>query len=128
MMSDYKLMRRTRPDGNCFFRAFAFAYFETLLNDPTELERFSQVATKTKNDLIKLGVLAFTVEDFHDNVSLASTKKGSNRSLSSFKESWTRFEPKKCQLLSNFWKSSMNRECQTTLWCTFGLLHRVTCS
>lgn len=69
MKADYEMMRRTRPDGNCFFRAFAFAYFESLLNDPLELDRFSQVATKTKNDLIKLGVLAFTVEDFHDNVS-----------------------------------------------------------
>lgn len=73
MKDDYGMMRRTRPDGNCFFRAFAFAYFESLLNDDIELERFSQVATKTKNDLIKLGVLAFTVEDFHDNVSLFAT-------------------------------------------------------
>lgn len=69
MKKEYELMRRTRPDGNCFFRAFAFAYFESLLNDSIELDRFSQVATKTKDDLIKLGVLAFTVEDFHDNVS-----------------------------------------------------------
>ena len=26
--SKYSKIRRTRPDGNCFFRALAFAYFE----------------------------------------------------------------------------------------------------
>ena len=26
--SKYSNVRRTRPDGNCFFRAVAFAYFE----------------------------------------------------------------------------------------------------
>lgn len=35
----YKSIRRTRPDGNCFFRAFAFAYFERLLENQEEYER-----------------------------------------------------------------------------------------
>lgn len=32
-------MRRTRGDGNCFYRAFGFAYLEQLLNDKEELAR-----------------------------------------------------------------------------------------
>ena len=28
LASKYSRIRRTRPDGNCFFRAIAFAYFE----------------------------------------------------------------------------------------------------
>ena len=28
LASKYSKIRRTRPDGNCFFRALAFAYFE----------------------------------------------------------------------------------------------------
>ena len=38
-MSKYCRLRRTRGDGNCFFRAFAFAYLETLLEDHSDLPR-----------------------------------------------------------------------------------------
>ena len=38
-MSKYTKLRRTRGDGNCFFRAFAFAYMETLLGDNSDLPR-----------------------------------------------------------------------------------------
>lgn len=106
MKVDYELMRRTRPDGNCFFRAFAFAYFESLLDDLTELERFSRVATKTKDDLIKLGVLAFTVEDFHDNVRLFNPFIIDSK-FRSFKPFWTRFAPRKSQILNSYSTFSM---------------------
>ena len=59
-------MRRTRPDGNCFYRAFGYAYLESLLNDELELNRFSAILEERKNDLIALGFPAFTVEDFYD--------------------------------------------------------------
>ena len=35
----YSKMRRTRGDGNCFFRAFAFACMEKLLNKELEMKR-----------------------------------------------------------------------------------------
>jgi hypothetical protein len=35
----YKSMRRTRPDGNCFFRAFSYAYLEQLLDNREEYDR-----------------------------------------------------------------------------------------
>ncbi|KAJ8895452.1 hypothetical protein PR048_000785 [Dryococelus australis] len=66
LMEKYKNIRRTRPDGNCFFRAFAYAYFEYLLDNKKEYERFHEVAQKSKDDLVSLGFPQFTVEDFHD--------------------------------------------------------------
>ncbi|KAK6636326.1 hypothetical protein RUM43_009985 [Polyplax serrata] len=66
LSSKYKSIRRTRPDGNCFFRAFAYAYFERLLEDKQEYQRFYDIASKSKETLVNLGFPKFTVEDFHD--------------------------------------------------------------
>ncbi|KAK7868997.1 hypothetical protein R5R35_013915 [Gryllus longicercus] len=66
LSAKYKSMRRTRPDGNCFFRAFSYAYLEQLLNNPEEYERFYALASKSKDNLVALGFPQFTVEDFHD--------------------------------------------------------------
>lgn len=65
---DYDYLRRTRPDGNCFFRAFGFAYFESLLNDinQDELDRFIKFTKTSKDELIKLGLPSVTIEDFFD--------------------------------------------------------------
>ena len=62
-------MRRTRPDGNCFFRGFTFAYFEFLLTNEAELDKFIDLIDKCKDMLVKSGFLFFTIEDFHDTVS-----------------------------------------------------------
>ena len=64
----YDHFRRTRPDGNCFFRAFGFAYFESLLNENNkeELDRFIKLAKTSKEELIQLGLPSVTVEDFSD--------------------------------------------------------------
>ncbi|KAG8322176.1 ubiquitin thioesterase otubain-like [Homalodisca vitripennis] len=66
LSSKYKSIRRTRPDGNCFFRGFAFAYFERLLENQEEYKRFRDVALHSKDFLISLGFPQFTLEDFHD--------------------------------------------------------------
>lgn len=65
---DYEFLRRTRPDGNCFFRAFGFAYFESLMEDEDhkELDKFIKFIKTSKDDLIKLGLPAVTIEDFFD--------------------------------------------------------------
>lgn len=65
---DYEFLRRTRPDGNCFFRAFGFAYFESLLHDTNhdELDKFIKFTKTSKDDLIKLGLPSVTIEDFFD--------------------------------------------------------------
>lgn len=65
----YSYFRRTRPDGNCFFRAFSYAYLEKLINNKEEFVKFRELAFKSKDNLVELGFPRFTVEDFHDTVS-----------------------------------------------------------
>ncbi|CAG9129265.1 hypothetical protein JYU34_008406 [Plutella xylostella] len=66
LTSKYKHIRRTRPDGNCFFRAFSYAYLENLLTDKTEYEKFYEIAKNSKDILVALGFSQFTVEDFYE--------------------------------------------------------------
>ncbi|XP_077989650.1 ubiquitin thioesterase OTUB1-like [Glandiceps talaboti] len=66
LMTQYTHIRRTRGDGNCFFRAFGFSYLEYLLQDKEEFARFKDVAAKSKDMLVELGFPQFTIEDFHD--------------------------------------------------------------
>ncbi|ALC43859.1 CG4968 [Drosophila busckii] len=61
----YKFIRRTRPDGNCFFRAFAYAYLEYLVTHSAAYESFFKLAEASKDKLITLGFPSFTLEDFH---------------------------------------------------------------
>lgn len=68
----YSFIRRTRPDGNCFFRAFSYAYLERLINNKEEYDKFRELAVQSKNNLVALGFPQFTVEDFHDTVSQQS--------------------------------------------------------
>lgn len=71
---DYQYLRRTRPDGNCFFRAFSFAYFESFIptGDKTdqanqdELDKFIKFIKESKEHLIDLGLPAVTIEDFFE--------------------------------------------------------------
>lgn len=65
---DYNFFRRTRPDGNCFYRAFGFSYFESLLIDTNtdELDRFIKFTKLSKQELIDLGLPSITIEDFYD--------------------------------------------------------------
>lgn len=69
LASKYKYIRRTRPDGNCFFRAFSFANIERLLEERNEFDAFYKLAESSKNSLVELGFPQFTVEDFYDTVS-----------------------------------------------------------
>ncbi|XP_068143530.1 ubiquitin thioesterase otubain-like [Drosophila tropicalis] len=62
----YKYMRRTRPDGNCFFRAFAYSYLEYLTCNSHAYQEFLRLAEGSKDKLIELGFPSFTLEDFHE--------------------------------------------------------------
>nr|KAF6279499.1 OTU deubiquitinase, ubiquitin aldehyde binding 1 [Pipistrellus kuhlii] len=62
----YSYIRKTRPDGNCFYRAFGFSHLEALLDDSKELQRFKAVSAKSKEDLVAQGFTEFTIEDFHN--------------------------------------------------------------
>lgn len=67
LKSRYSKLRRTRGDGNCFFRAFGFAYMESLLKDGTDLERFKAAVVTVRDALLAVGYPSFTLEDFHDS-------------------------------------------------------------
>lgn len=72
LSSKYKYIRRTRPDGNCFFRAFSYANIERLIENKEEFDNFYKLAESSKDSLVELGFPQFTVEDFYDTVSAAS--------------------------------------------------------
>jgi len=63
----YSQFRRIRPDGNCFFRAVGFRLFEKLREDAAELSRIQENVKPSKDQMVKLGMPEFTVEDFYDN-------------------------------------------------------------
>ncbi|BFF95063.1 ubiquitin thioesterase otubain-like [Drosophila madeirensis] len=62
----YKFIRRTRPDGNCFFRAFAYSYMEYLISNNSAYKEFQKLAEDSKDKLVELGFPSFTLEDFHE--------------------------------------------------------------
>ncbi|CAM8975197.1 unnamed protein product [Rhodiola kirilowii] len=79
VLSDqYGFIRRTRGDGNCFFRGFMFAYlvcssiFATFwsfrvssgISRPTEVDRVKGNVEQCKKTLQSLGYAEFTFEDF----------------------------------------------------------------
>ncbi|XP_018571718.1 ubiquitin thioesterase otubain-like [Anoplophora glabripennis] len=66
LSSKYKNIRRTRPDGNCFFRAFSYGNIERLLENKDEFNEFYKLAEDSKDVLVELGFQQFTVEDFYD--------------------------------------------------------------
>lgn len=86
----YTFIRRTRPDGNCFYRAFGYSYLEALLDGGSELERFKDVALHSKEELIRQGFTEFTIEDFHntfmDLIALVQKRPAASELLAAFNE------------------------------------------
>lgn len=66
LSSKYRAIRRTRPDGNCFFRAFAYAYLEYLVLNKEEFSKFYEYAAKSRERLTEAGFPRFTIEDFYE--------------------------------------------------------------
>ena len=74
----YSSMRRIRGDGNCFYRAFLFAFLESLLKDFTtgnetpkvkaeeERMRFLTILSQSKDELVDIGYSEIAIESFHD--------------------------------------------------------------
>ncbi|GAV72090.1 Peptidase_C65 domain-containing protein [Cephalotus follicularis] len=62
----YAFIRRTRGDGNCFFRSFMFAYLEHILEsqDRPEVDRIKANVEECRKTLQSLGYADFTFEDF----------------------------------------------------------------
>ncbi|XP_027360369.1 ubiquitin thioesterase otubain-like isoform X2 [Abrus precatorius] len=62
----YAAIRRTRGDGNCFFRSFMFSYLEHILacQDQAEVDRIKANVEKSRKALQTLGYADLTFEDF----------------------------------------------------------------
>uniref|UniRef100_A0A0A9XVJ5 Ubiquitin thioesterase n=1 Tax=Lygus hesperus TaxID=30085 RepID=A0A0A9XVJ5_LYGHE len=77
LVTKYVSIRRVRPDGNCFFRGFVFAYLEHLCKHRDEFEQFLVATENNKERLLGLNYPEFTVEDITDGfgsvVAIAST-------------------------------------------------------
>ena len=58
---------KVRPDGNCFYTAFAFSLFELLIEEKDQLGKVKQLMKQTRDFLIeKLNYPDITVDDFYD--------------------------------------------------------------
>ncbi|XP_042057315.1 OVARIAN TUMOR DOMAIN-containing deubiquitinating enzyme 1-like isoform X1 [Salvia splendens] len=66
LTEQYAAIRRTRGDGNCFFRSFMFAYLEHILQsqDRAEIDRITVNVEQCRKTLLSLGYAEFTFEDF----------------------------------------------------------------
>ena len=62
----YAAIRRTRGDGNCFFRSFMFSYLEHIMEcqDQAEIDRIQANVEKSRKALQTLGYADLTFEDF----------------------------------------------------------------
>ncbi|MQL96572.1 hypothetical protein Taro_029254 [Colocasia esculenta] len=65
----YSAIRRTRGDGNCFFRSFMFSYLEHILEDQdkAELDCIKRNVEECKKTLQDLGYADFTFEDYFES-------------------------------------------------------------
>jgi len=80
LSATYSHMRRTRGDGNCFFRGFCFAYLEYLSvsGDEEERERFRGVMSRSADMLEQGGFDRIVFEDALDVLTdLAGTREQS---------------------------------------------------
>ena len=75
----YRMLRRVRGDGNCFYRSCFFGYLEGLLskykgNDKNkedainEKKRILNIITYSKQELIEYGYSEIAIESFYDIV------------------------------------------------------------
>jgi ubiquitin thioesterase protein OTUB1 len=71
----YAALRRMRPDGNCFFRAFSYAALEGLLGKVPEAQAFRAKVTASREKLTTAGFVQFTIDDFYDHFLSVSKKK-----------------------------------------------------
>ena len=74
----YTTMRRIRRDGNCFYRAFLFAYLDSLLQDcssgdatkkslaEAERLRILHLISGSKDELVAIGYSEMAIESFYD--------------------------------------------------------------
>jgi ubiquitin thioesterase protein OTUB1 len=60
------MRRRTRGDGNCFYRGFLYGYLASLIGDPQECQRFVACLRGWKSKLVHCGFQELVFEDALD--------------------------------------------------------------
>jgi len=84
IQKDYKFIRRTRPDGNCFFRAYCYSLLEALIVKPELRPAIKQKVVDAKQLLTDAGMTQFTVEDFYENFADVKRHTTSHSNVNSF--------------------------------------------
>lgn len=86
LCEEFASIRRTRGDGNCFFRSFMFSYLERILEsqDQEEVHRITANVENCRRTLQSLGYADFTFEDFFTLFleQLESVLQGNKESIS----------------------------------------------
>eukprot|EP00934_Nitzschia_sp_Nitz4_P009077 Nitzschia sp. Nitz4//scaffold28_size193895//127777//128681//NITZ4_001670-RA/size193895-snap-gene-0.325-mRNA-1//1//CDS//3329545997//9067//frame0 len=68
LSKNYGHMRQTRGDGNCYYRSFLYSLSESLLSNPTELERIISYAKESLGLVTSVGGYEESViEIFYDS-------------------------------------------------------------
>lgn len=87
LFSRYEFIRKTRGDGNCFYRSFGFKILEECLSDKTLADKLIEAAQKAKTHLVQIGYPEYTVEDFLETfLELANLTKKENCIISDLLE------------------------------------------
>ncbi|CAO3638917.1 unnamed protein product [Cunninghamella blakesleeana] len=66
LSKNHSKIRRCRGDGNCFFRAFAFAWFESLLHNEEKYKASLEWLKSTPNLLESVGFQSLAYDDFYE--------------------------------------------------------------
>ncbi|OQV18202.1 Ubiquitin thioesterase otubain-like [Hypsibius exemplaris] len=68
LKSKYQWLRRTRGDGNCFYRSLGFSMFENFMRagDKEKVEAMKRFMVECKDGLVELKYPALAIEDFMD--------------------------------------------------------------
>eukprot|EP00933_Yihiella_yeosuensis_P043181 TRINITY_DN3791_c2_g2_i1.p1 TRINITY_DN3791_c2_g2~~TRINITY_DN3791_c2_g2_i1.p1 ORF type:complete len:256 (+),score=42.71 TRINITY_DN3791_c2_g2_i1:47-814(+) len=62
----FQTLRRTRPDGNCFYRAYMFSIFEQIAGNKERYKAFSERAKTSLDFCMAAGYEKVAIEDFYD--------------------------------------------------------------
>mmetsp|Transcript_22266 Transcript_22266/g.51427 ORF Transcript_22266/g.51427 Transcript_22266/m.51427 type:complete len:230 (-) Transcript_22266:24-713(-) len=62
----FAAIRRTRPDGNCFYRAYLYGIFEAIVGKAAPLTEFAARAKASLDFCLGAGYERVALEDFHE--------------------------------------------------------------
>eukprot|EP00446_Apocalathium_sp_SHHI-4_P016301 CAMPEP_0177219738 /NCGR_PEP_ID=MMETSP0367-20130122/36521_1 /TAXON_ID=447022 ORGANISM="Scrippsiella hangoei-like, Strain SHHI-4" /NCGR_SAMPLE_ID=MMETSP0367 /ASSEMBLY_ACC=CAM_ASM_000362 /LENGTH=271 /DNA_ID=CAMNT_0018669481 /DNA_START=54 /DNA_END=869 /DNA_ORIENTATION=+ len=62
----FSTMRRTRPDGNCFYRAYTYGIFELIASEPEMLAAFASRVKGSLDFCVSAGYEKVAIEDFYE--------------------------------------------------------------